>query len=288
MLNKFSNHLLAAGLGPSTVEMYVGRIKFFANTYPDLLGVTTQDLEDYLAARRHQAANTRKAFRTSWLAFYAWAKKEHLIEANPVLELRAVRVPKTVPLLAPDDVLQYSLLAASLEEQYMILAGRMGCLRLSEISGLHMSDRQGDVFRVTGKGEKQRNVPINDDWMPVVLKLEADLERGYYLPGRFGGHLHVTTVAKKIRIRTGYNPHALRHAGATAAYEATKDLRAVQELLGHESLATTERYLHTSLTAVRVAAAGTAFTRPAPVSPHAVASIFRPLNEPAVDGHYAA
>lgn len=56
----------------------------------------------------------------------------------------------------------------------------------------------------------------------------------------------------------GVNPHSLRHAGATAAYRATRDLRAVQMLLGHSSLATTQRYLHPSLDDVRRAAAATA------------------------------
>lgn len=274
MLNEFSNHLLGAGLNPSTINMYVGRVEYFALTHPDLLGVTLKDLEDYLAARRHQRANTRKSFRSAWRAFYAWAKREGLIEENPTLELPTIRMQKSVPLLAPDEALQYSLIAAPLEEEHMIMAGRMGCLRLSEICGLHMSNRQGDVFRVLGKGEKQRNVPINDDWMPSILKLEAEVEFGYYLPGRFGGHVHVSTVYRKISTRTGYNPHALRHAGATAAFEATKDLRAVQELLGHESLATTEIYLHTSLKAVRAATDGNRFAQAAPENPHAVQHIY--------------
>jgi len=59
--------------------------------------------------------------------------------------------------------------------------------------------------------------------------------------------MHRVAVERRIQRATGWNPHSLRHVGATAAYEATGDLRAVQEFLGHASLATTERYLHTSL-----------------------------------------
>lgn len=180
--------------------------------------------------------------------------------ANPAAELDPVRVPKAAARLAPDDDVQLSLIGAPLDEQHMILAGRMGCLRLSEITGLHMSMRTGRVFRVPGKGGKIRNVPINSVWWPVVLEIERTRPYGFYLPGRYGGAVHKSTVGKKIQRRTGWNPHALRHAGATAAYRATGDLRAVQELLGHESLATTERYLHTGLDEVTAAAEGTVFT----------------------------
>lgn len=287
MLHEYRNHLLATGLGPGTVNLYLTRVDLFARSHPNLLGVTLADLEDYLAARRDTlAAETRKSIRTALRSFYGWAKRRGYILTDPTEELDGIRIPKTVPMLAPDQALQYGLLAAPLDEQHMIMAGRMGCLRVSEIAALSTHDRHGDTFRVLGKGEKVRNVPINDQWMPIVLKLERQRPGGYYLPGRWGGHMHISTVERKISARTGYNAHSLRHAGATAAFEATHDLRAVQELLGHSSLATTERYLHTSLSAVRRATAGAAF-RNSVVNPHDVDRIFR-MEEPDYNGRFAA
>jgi site-specific recombinase XerD len=276
MFQQFQNHLLGAGLAESTVDAYIHRMEYFSRSHPDMLEVTTVDLEGYLAARRTTHADeSRKGIRTAWCAFYGWAHEEGLIEVDPTVRLRPVQVAKKVPIIATDEALQLGLLTATLEERFMILAGRMGCLRLSEIAGVKMSDRVGDVFRIRGKGGKVRNVPINDDWMPVVLELERELGgRGYYLRGRVTGHMHISTIGNKIRLRTGFNPHALRHAGATAAYEATHDLRAVQELLGHASLATTERYLHTSLTAVRKVTTAARFTSVVQ-SPHDVDRIFR-------------
>lgn len=79
----------------------------------------------------------------------------------------------------------------------------------------------------------------------------------YYFPGRFGGALHPMSVNKIITRHTGWNPHSLRHAGATAAYNSTRDMRAVQLMLGHASLATTQRYLHVDEDGMHAAALGT-------------------------------
>lgn len=288
MFTEFKNHLLSRGLGEGTVALYVNRLQRFNLTHTDLFSVTIEDLEQYLADRRSLSANTRQTYRSAFLAFYKWAARRRYVLVDPTLELGRIKPQVTIPRLAPDDVLQMALLTAPLDEQHMILGGRMGCLRLSEITSLQVSDRQGDVFRVKGKGEKVRAVPINDDWMPIVEKLERQVGgRGYYLPGRFGGAQHTSTVWRKISTRTGYNPHALRHAGATAAYEDCHDLRAVQELLGHASLATTEKYLYTSLENVRRAAHGTAF-KTRVVNPHDPDRVF--FADPPADysGRFAA
>lgn len=259
-LSTFRTFLLSANRSPGTADLYVRRMQHFTLTHPDPLIVTLHDLQAYLAHRRSTHSDEhRKGLRTTWRAFYGWALDEGLIEADPTQRLKSISVARKAARLAPDDALQLGLIGASLDVRHMILAGRMGCLRLSEIQQLHTRDRHSDVFRVLGKGGKVRNVPINDDWMPTVLELEREQGRGYYLPGVAGPTAHVSTIHRNIQRATGYNPHALRHAGATAAYEASGDLRAVQELLGHASLATTERYLHTSLKAVRRAADGARF-----------------------------
>jgi integrase/recombinase XerC len=262
-MHDYTQHLLAAGLSQGTVKLYLSRLGMFRRWHPDLLMVTTQDLEGFLAARRSTlAAETRKTYRSAFRSYYQWAFTMGLIDSDPAYLLRSVPIPATVPRIAPDDAVQMACLRAPLEHQAMILLGRLACLRLAEITSLHTKHREGDLLRVTGKGEKQRMVPINQQLMVVLLKLEREQGPGFYFPGRTTGHLHNATVASKIRQWTGYNPHSLRHAGATAAYESSRDLRAVQMLLGHSSLATTQRYLHVGMDAVRMAAAGTMLGRP--------------------------
>lgn len=257
----------ASGLAPTTIRLRVEHIHQLERIHPRIFAVTERDLEAYMASKYNQAAETRKSIRSSLNKFYKWATKAGYVTVNPTLDLDPIHVPRLIPKLAPDDDVQVALIGATPHETGMILLGRLACLRLTELTTLHANHRENDLLRVTGKGSKQRMVPINDALMPVLLELERINGGGYYFPGRFGGHMHPQAVHKIIIRRTGWNPHSLRHAGATAAYRATRDLRAVQELLGHSSLKTTERYLHVGLDEVRAAAAGTAL-RSSAKSPH--------------------
>lgn len=262
MIQPYRNHLLATGHSPATARAYIGHMHRFALERQDFLHATTADLEAHLAARRHLAAETRKSIRAAFRSFYSWAEHAGIIEHSPADALDSIRVPRVMPHLAADDMIQRALLTATAEETAMILLGRLACLRLTELTTLHMRQRETDILRITGKGDKQRLVPIADDLMPALLTLERINGYGFYFPGRWGGSMHPQSVNKIITRVTGTNPHSLRHAGATAAYRATRNLRAVQELLGHASLATTQRYLHVDLDEIRAAAQGTRFTQP--------------------------
>lgn len=266
MLVKYQNAMLSAGKGTGTVKLYVGKIERFARLQNPLTA-TTADLESYLAARRSTlAAETRKSIRAAFVSFYTWAHRAGYIADNPAAALHPVSIPATLPRVAPDDLVQHGLRSATPELAAMIMLGRYACLRLSEITTLHTGQRERDLLRIVGKGEKQRFVPINEPLMQALQALEKT--RGeYYFPGRSGPHYHPCSVNKMITRHVGVNPHSLRHAGATAAYRATNDLRAVQMLLGHASLATTQRYLHVGLDAVRLAAAGTVISQSFHVRP---------------------
>lgn len=93
---------------------------------------------------------------------------------------------------------------------------------------------------VRGKGDKQRIVPLPDDLAGIIMDA-----RGYLFPGRFGGHVEESYIGDHISrlLPDGYAAHTLRHRFATTAYAATHDLFVVAELLGHESVETTEHYV---------------------------------------------
>lgn len=268
MMTRYRTHLLAANKAAGTVRQRIGHIEHLRARHRDLTRVSLEDLEAYLAHRRTtHSAEARKSMRSSFRSFFGWAQRRGYIPTDPSAELAPIPIPSAVPRVAADTDLQLALVTATLEHQAMIMLARFGCLRLTEFTTLRTDHRHGDLLRVTGKGAKTRYVPANEQLLSVLLELEREHGPGYYFPGRFGGHMHPTAVGKIVTRVTGWNPHSLRHAGATAAYRATNDLRAVQELLGHASLATTQRYLHVGMDAVRAAANGTAFVTPIR-SPH--------------------
>lgn len=262
MLTAYSNHARVS-LGTGTVRQYVHKLGQLQRHYPDLLAVTTADLEQYLAIRRPtHRPETRKSMRTAFRSFYQWAYRTGQIPVDPSATLRPIRIPTSVPRVASDEVVQMGLLTADVPLKAMILLARFGCLRLTELTTLHTSQREHDLLRIIGKGEKMRLVPANNELLHVLLELEREQGPGYYFPGRFGGHMHPASVNKILTRHLGVNPHSLRHAGATAAYMRDPDLEALRIFLGHSSIATTQRYLHVGMTEVRRIAAATAFTRP--------------------------
>lgn len=258
----FKHNMRARGLADGTVSLRMRHVETLHARFPDLLAVTTDDMELILSRRRHtHSAEYRKSMRASWMGFYKWLAKSGQVEEDPALNLSPVRLPRSVARIADDDKVIRALEGASTRDTAMILLGRFAALRLSEIAGLHMSDREGDVLRIKGKGDHVRMVPVNAELLEVLLRLERIESRGYYFQGHDGRPMHAQSVNKIITRATGCNPHSLRHAAATAAYEATHDLRAVQELLGHTNLATTERYIHVRADQVRAAADATSFRK---------------------------
>lgn len=259
MINEYAQHLSAAGRATGTIRLRTAHLTHLARHY-NLTTVTTGQLERMIAARRDtHSAESRHSLRSSYRSFYRWAHRTGNLTSNPALDLSPITVPARVARVAPDHVLQHALIVADEAQTAMIYLARFACLRLTELTTLHTSQRTHDELRIIGKGGKERIVYCNDDLMHALLTLERLQGRGYYFPGRISGHMHSASVNKIMTRLTGCNPHSLRHAGATAAYKATGDLRSVQLMLGHSSMATTQRYLHPGVNELRAVAAGTAF-----------------------------
>jgi site-specific recombinase XerD len=284
MLADYARSLLAANKSVGTTRIYVSHLEQLQEEYP-LHTVTTEQIEAFLAARRHLAADTRKSYRSAFRSFFAWAYRRKIRTDDPAYELEPITVIIKPVRVAADSVIQMGLLTADEHLTAMILLARYGCLRLTELTTLHPRQRENDLLRINGKGDKQRLVPANDDLLAALLTLERIQGRDtHYFPGRIQPHLHPQSVNKIITRHLGTNPHSLRHAGATAAYLATGNLEAVRLLLGHASIATTQRYLHIGLDSVRAAAAGTTIRPPITRFP----TTTLPLSEPLVHGHWAA
>jgi len=237
----------------------------------ELAALTPQDVRAFMAARRAEGIAGRSLMRglAGMRSFARFLERNHKGKVGALAAVRAPKVPKTLPkplhVDAARRVVDAGSRAGEAREQWVlqrdaaILALLYGSgLRISEALGLARgavpAPGRGDAITVTGKGNKQRMVPL----LPKVAQLIADYVAicPYDLPaegplfvGARGGPLSpriVQLVMERLRGAMGLpdsaTPHALRHSFATHLLARGGDLRAIQELLGHASLSTTQIY----------------------------------------------
>ncbi len=204
-------------------------------------------------------------------SFYNYlSAKTHQIENNPAKEVDSPRLKKSIPkyLTLEDSLCLLSNVSCrNPERDYCILTLFLNCgLRISELIGLNIKDIQGENLRVLGKGGKTRMLILNDacqdalrDWLEVRQSIEGRDADALFLSerqrriSRSGVHQLVKNHLKSVGLGE-YSSHKLRHTAATLMLQNGVDIRAVQEVLGHEHLNTTEIYTHIDNEALRVAA----------------------------------
>lgn len=241
----------------------------------------TLAVRSYLASlHRDRLANRSIARHLSALrSFFRWACREGHLQKNPARGVPAPRLPKTLPralTLADTEGLLEADLEGGFPERDRALFELLYAtgLRVSEASGLDLEDMDfvARLARVTGKGGKERIVPFGEaaadaltEYLPSrearrgKARQIEDAEGGEPLFVNIrGGRLTTRSMARLLKRRLAaaglpseISPHALRHSFATHLLEAGADLRAIQELLGHASLSTTQKYTH--LDAARLA-----------------------------------
>jgi len=228
-------------------------------------------------ARMHAAGRSARGIAlilSGWRGFYAWLGREGRIATNPVQGVRAPKAARLLPKALPvDDAVQLADHANDAADPWLeardaaMVELLYGCgLRVGELVGLDVGasaeaaqagrgwvDREAAEAHVTGKGAKRRSVPVGraalealDHWLAV---------RGPAAPteplfvGRRGTRLTVQSIWQRLRARaaaaglaTPVHPHMLRHSFASHVLQSSGDLRAVQELLGHASITSTQVY----------------------------------------------
>jgi integrase/recombinase XerC len=205
-------------------------------------------------------------------SLYRWLAREGVVEQNPAKLVATPKLPKKLPRVPTIEEMNFVIdgempeVAAFPERDRLMLELLYGCgIRNSELTGINQDDIRlsAEAILIRGKGKKERYVPFGDSaknalamYLPVRQK--ALTARGKHstalLINRRGGRLTTRSVGriiKKIAVAKGLSPdvhpHTLRHAFGTHMLEEGADLRAIQELLGHERLATTQRYTQLSM-----------------------------------------
>ena len=204
---------------------------------------------------------------SAWRGWFRWLVRHRGLRANPVLGIRAPKggrpLPKALSVEAAQQLLDGAAGgdAASLRDRAMFELLYSSGLRVGELVALNVGDgrldlSQGEVT-VTGKGAKTRTVPVGararealKAWLKARATLARPTERALFVGSR-GKRISAAVVAARLKqwarragSRERVHPHMLRHSFATHVLQSSQDLRAVQEMLGHASISTTQVYTH--------------------------------------------
>ena len=243
----------------------------------DLTVLTSLDFRSYLAGRNADGLSRSSTARavSTLRSFFRFLERRNLAENAAIHALRPQKIPRSIPkALSAEDALETVSEVEKLSEETWVgkrdkafLLLLYGCgLRIGEAIGLnrgHVDGADRDVIRVIGKGGKERVVPV----LPAVQEAIADYlaicpynlkAEGPLFVGVRGARLNpgvaqkqVRMVRKLLRLPETATPHAFRHSFATHLLAGGGDLRTIQELLGHASLSTTQRYTDVNASQLR-------------------------------------
>lgn len=272
----FLHHLREKNASPHTIKAYSGDLENFAA----YAGSRRWKEIDHIAIRGFLSQLYEKGLSKTSVArslaavrsLYRWLAQVGVVDQNPAKLVASPKLPKKLPRVPTIEEMNSVLddkmpeIAAFPERDRLMLELLYGCgIRNSELTGINLDDirMSAEAILIRGKGNKERYVPFGESarnaltsYLPTRQALLAETRKNAnaLLINHRGGRLTTRSVGriiKKIAIAKGLSPdvhpHTLRHAFGTHMLEEGADLRAIQELLGHERLATTQRYTQLSM-----------------------------------------
>ena len=232
----------------------------------DLNSAESSALISFLNSNRNNSASSRARKISALRSYYKYlCTKAHLIDQNPTIDLDTVKIGKRLPrYLTVEDSLNLlnAIDGEYAERDYCIITFFLNCgLRLTELVNINISDIREQKLTVIGKGNKERTIYLNDACINALnnyLKIRNSItpanlqDKNALFISRLNRRISrrmVQTIVKKYIGQIGldthkYTTHKLRHTAATLMYQSGVDIRALQEILGHEQLSTTEIYTH--------------------------------------------
>jgi integrase/recombinase XerC len=279
LAEKYLEHVrVEKRLAARTLELYSLDLRkladFAATAGIELTGVQQANVRRWVA-QMHSAGRSGRGIAlilSGWRGFYTWLGRQGLMAANPVQGVRAPKAPKPLPkALSVDESVQLASFANGEADPWLeardaaMVELLYGCgLRIGELSGLDVVaspaargwiDLQAGEAHVLGKGGKRRSVPVGrpalaalERWLALRDPAGTVSQPALFL-GRHGTRLTAQALWQRLRRRsllaglaTPVHPHMLRHSFASHVLQSSGDLRAVQELLGHANITTTQVY----------------------------------------------
>ncbi len=264
-LDAYLTQLTQQGKSPHTLDAYRRDLIELANMLPENQQPTRNDVVRALKQLSQRGQHPRSLARklTSWRQYAEYLVHLGELTSNPIAHIKAPKPPERLPkaidreqinqmidqdIPQSDDVL-------AIRDHAMIELFYGSGLRLAELHALNVDDVLLDAgwVMVSGKGKRQRQVPLT---RPSIAAIDAYLSTRYAVDGelalftsRHGTRLCTRQIAKRLEIWSQNNqanqhisPHMLRHSYASHLLQASRDVRAVQELLGHQNLSTTQIY----------------------------------------------
>jgi integrase/recombinase XerC len=256
---------------PHTIKAYAGDLEVFSayagtRDWSDIDHVTIRGFLSHLYDKGLSKTSVARAL-AALRSLYRWLAQEGVVGQNPAALVATPKLPKKLPRVPTIEEMNSVLdgrtteAAAFPERDLLMLELLYGCgIRNSELTGINLEDirRSAEAILIRGKGKKERYVPFGDSvksalaaYFPEREKLLAEVKKKStaLLLNRRGGRLTTRSVGRIIKaiavskgLSSDVHPHTLRHAFGTHLLEEGADLRAIQEMLGHERLATTQRY----------------------------------------------
>lgn len=192
---------------------------------------------------------SRYVYISNLAAFYAWAVLEEHLDQNPTVRVRRPRLSRNLPRPAPTLTVHDALDAAEPRVVAMIALGAYEGMRVHEIAKARVEDLlladDPPMVRISGKGDKERLVPLHDDVL-AALAVYGIPRSGWLFPSPYSGPLSPSYTGKLIAAALSglerVTTHQLRHWFGTETYRFCRDIRVVQELMGHATPATTAIY----------------------------------------------